>query len=96
LVIAGADDSLVPEISNGEITTNATAGQAIVSAGVSQIIINNPNVTDYTLVYVTPTSSTQNKVLYVKSKTAGQFVVGFNQPIEIDVNFNWWVIDVRQ
>ncbi|MCK4588476.1 hypothetical protein KAT60_01535, partial [Candidatus Woesebacteria bacterium] len=96
LVIARADDFLIPEISNGEITTNATAGQAIIPAGVNEIIINNPNVTDYTLVYVTPTSSTLNKVLYVKNKAPGYFIVGFNKALEIDVNFNWWVIDVRQ
>jgi len=96
LVIAGADDSLTPEVASGEITTNATAGQAIIPAGISEIIINNPNVTDYTLVYVTPTSSTLNKVLYVKNKAPGYFIVGFNEALEIDVNFNWWVIDVRQ
>ncbi|MCJ7805610.1 LamG domain-containing protein [Patescibacteria group bacterium] len=81
---------------NGTITTNATAGQAIINAGVSEITIKNPSISDYTLVYVTPTSSTLNNVLYVKSKGAGYFTVGFSNPINVDVTFNWWVIDVKQ
>ena len=81
---------------NGIITTNATAGQAIIKAGVSEITIKNPNISDYTLVYVTPTSSTMNNVLYVKSKGQGYFTVGFTNSLAVDATFNWWVIDVKQ
>jgi hypothetical protein len=96
LVIAGADATMSGTIVNGVITTNSTIGQAIIPAGVSEITIRNPKVTDYTLVYVTPTSSTANYVLYVKSKQLGQFIVGFTNPIGIDVNFNWWIVQVVQ
>ena len=78
----------------GEITTNATAGEATIPAYSTEITINNPKVTDFTLVYVTPSSSTLNNVLYVKSKEAGQFIVGFTRPVSVDVTFNWWVVDV--
>jgi len=81
------------------IQTNATAGTATIPAGVPEITINNPNVTDNTLVYVTPTSSSQNNVLYVKSKQSlaksefgkqtGKFTVGFTNPIDVDVKFNF-------
>ena len=81
---------------NGTITTNATAGQAIINAGVSEITIKNPSISDYTLVYITPSSSTLNNVLYVKSKGNGYFTVGFTNPINVDVTFNWWVIDTKQ
>ena len=82
-------------MASGNIQTNATAGKAIIPAGLNQITITNPNVTNYTLVYVTPTSSTQNNVLYVKAKDNGYFVVGFNQALDADVSFNWWVIETR-
>ncbi|HAU65692.1 TPA: hypothetical protein DCW32_04085 [Candidatus Woesebacteria bacterium] len=96
LVIAGADATESGTIIDGVITTNSTIGQAVIPAGVSEITIKNPKVTDYTLVYVTPTSTTENYVLYVKSKKAGEFVVGFTNPISIDVNFNWWIVRVTQ
>ena len=95
LVIAGADATVPATNGNGEIETNATAGQAAIAAGVTEITIKNPNISDYTLVYVTPTSTTQNNVLYVKSKGTGFFTVGFSDPLPIDVTFNWWVIDVQ-
>ncbi|MCX6712989.1 MAG: hypothetical protein NTY66_02145, partial [Candidatus Vogelbacteria bacterium] len=88
LTIAGADATSAGTIVNGVITTNSTVGQATIPAGTSEITIKNPKVTDYTLVYVTPTSCTQNNVLYVKSKQAGQFVVGFTNPLDIEVKFN--------
>jgi hypothetical protein len=96
LIIAGSEATASAELANGEIRTNATAGKAVIPAGLSEITIKNKNVTDYTLIYVTPTSSTLNNVLYVKSKEPGRFIVGFNNPIGIDVNFNWWIIDVTQ
>jgi len=95
LVIAGPDATQSGTIVDGVITTNSTIGQAVVPAGVKEITIQNPKVTDYTLVYVTPTSITNNYVLYVKSKQAGQFVIGFDQALPIDVNFNWWIVQVQ-
>ncbi len=96
LIIGAADATSSGTITNGVITTNSTVGQAVVPAGTSEITIKNLKVTDYTLVYVTPTSSTENNVLYVKSKSAGQFTVGFTNPIDIDTTFNWWIVQVAQ
>jgi len=95
LTIAGAINATAGAVINGVITTNATAGSATIPSGISEITIKNPKVTDYTLVYVTPTSTTENYVLYVKSKQAGQFTVGFTNPIDIDVYFNWWIIQAQ-
>jgi hypothetical protein len=94
LIIAGSEATTSATFAGIEIETNATAGTATLPAGSRQLTIINPNITDYTLVYVTPTSSTLNNVLYVKSKQAGQFVVGFSTAITQSVEFNWWVIDV--
>jgi hypothetical protein len=94
-VIAGSDATAAGTIVDGVITTNSTIGKAVIPAGVSEITIKNPKVTDYTLVYVTPTSDTLNYVLYVKSKVDGQFVVGFTNPLTTDVSFNWWIVQVQ-
>jgi len=51
-----------------QITTNATAGTAILPAGKTEITIVNQAVTDNSLVYLTPLSPTENKVLFVKVK----------------------------
>lgn len=97
LTIASSPDATPSGVvAGGDITTNATAGQGVIPAGVSQITITNPKVTDYTLVYVTPTSTTDNYVLYIKSKQNGQFVVGFDQALPMDVNFNWWIVQIQQ
>lgn len=82
--------------SGGVITTNSTVGSAVIPAYTGDITIKNPKINDYTLVYVTPTSTTDNYVLYIKSKQAGQFVVGFSSPLSVDVNFNWWIVQVTQ
>jgi hypothetical protein len=84
--------------------TSATAGTATIPAGSRDIIIENPKVTDNTLVYVTPLTSTQNNVLYVKTKESCSqsssytckpyFVVGFDKALTSLVEFNWWIIDV--
>jgi len=96
LVLAGSQATTSATLLSGLVTeTNATAGDAVIPSGTREITIKNPKITDRTLVYVTPTSSTLNNVLYVKAKGEGFFVVGFNQSININTTFNWWVIDVE-
>lgn len=96
-VIAGSQATTSTTLLEGLVTeTNSTIGSGIIPAGVSEITIKSPKITDYTLVYVTPTSETQNYVLYIKEKGQGYFKVGFNKTLDIDVSFNWWVIEVKQ
>jgi hypothetical protein len=94
LVIASSNLDVAEPNIEGEIETNATVGSAVIPEGVEEVKIVNENVNSYTLVYVTPTSTTLNNVLYVKGKGEGYFTVGFNNPLSVDVNFNWWVVDV--
>ena len=85
-----------PEALNNEITTNSIAGKAILPAGQLEIKINNSKLKVDSLIYVTPVSSTENKVLYVKSKDVGKFTIGFNEPpLDTDVEFNWWIIELK-
>jgi hypothetical protein len=93
LIIAGGEATTSATLAGLVTRTNATAGVAILPAGTAEMIIENPSITNYTLVYITPTSSTNNQVLYIKSKETGKFIVGFNNPIDADVSFNWWIIE---
>ncbi len=93
-IATGASES--GEIVNGEISTNSTVGKAVIATGSDEITIRNPKITDYSLIYVTPTSETQNLVLYVKEKGNGYVKVGFDRSLDIDVSFNWWIVEVSQ
>lgn len=75
-----------------EATSNATAGESILASPNTELTINSPYVTGQTLVYLTPTANTDNKVLFVKSKTEGSFTVGIDSPASSDIPFNWWII----
>ncbi len=97
LVIASAEiatDSA--QLVDGRITTNATTGSAIIPSGRKEIEILSPAITENTLIYITPTSDTKNYVLYIKAKEEGRAVVGFNRALDIDVSFNWWVVETRR
>ncbi len=83
------------EIIEGETNSNSVAGKTVLLANTELIKINNPKVTESSLIYVTPISSTQNKVLFVKSKGDGYFEIGFSEPLDSDVEFNWWIIELK-
>lgn len=67
------------------------SGRATIPTSQSEIKIENSSVTDSSLIYITPTSDTQNSVLYVKEQGEGYFKVGLGQPLEVNVNFNWLI-----
>ena len=89
--------SAAAEASNSaSIATNATAGKSVLPAGASEFTIYTPHVTANDLVYVTPLADTQNQVLYVKAKQEGEwFKVALNQPLPVDLPFNWWIIKLE-
>lgn len=95
IVATNQTSSNTDQAVEGVIETNATAGNAKISTNKSEVVIRNPEINDQTLVYVTPTSETQNQVLFVKSKESGKFVVGFLNPTQAEVSFNWWIIDAK-
>ncbi len=95
IIVAGAQDATNSAVVNGEIHTNSTVGKGVLPANSADITIRNPKVNDYTFVYITPTSNTQNNVLYIKEKGNGYFKVGFTSPIPEDTNFNWWIVQTE-
>jgi hypothetical protein len=68
IIIASREASQSGEIIPGVWVTNASAGTAVLPAGKTETIIYSPAVREESLVYLTPLSSTQNNVLYVKAK----------------------------
>ncbi|MFZ3301207.1 MAG: LamG-like jellyroll fold domain-containing protein [Microgenomates group bacterium] len=97
IIVANNIDPVATEsgiLVEGEINSNSTAGKALLAANTDVIRINNNKVSQNTLIYITPITSTQNKVLFVKSKGEGYFEVGFSDTLDTDVEFNWWIIEL--
>ncbi|MDD5481996.1 MAG: tail fiber domain-containing protein, partial [Candidatus Shapirobacteria bacterium] len=106
LVIAASENLENINIWAPGITTNASAGEAVLPVGQTDLIVYNDRLTEESMIYLTPTSDTKNQVLYIKAKVAkttteaedqsqteiSYFVVGINQPINEEVRFNWWII----
>jgi len=83
-----------------QVSSSATAGEATLPVNELELVIENNQLTEDSLVYITPTSDTLNRVLYVKSKfvdddpeTPDYFVVAVNQAVGLPIKFNWWIIN---
>ncbi|MEO0087789.1 MAG: hypothetical protein ABIK90_06920, partial [candidate division WOR-3 bacterium] len=109
IIIAEKEASRSGEIISGVFAHNATAGTAVLPAGKNEVIIYSPFISEKSLVYITPLSSTLNQVLYVKAQSpttqecrypeeenvfgCGWFKVAIDRPLPTDVRFNWWIIN---
>jgi site-specific recombinase XerD len=94
----------------GTAQSNATAGESVLVSPNTELTIESPYVTSGSLVYLTPTGNTENKVVFVKSKTScpaepdpdalqpcvPSFTVGIDTPASSDISFNWWIIELKQ
>ena len=96
LIIASGNTDLAGN-SGTKTNSNATIGVSAIAAGTIQIDILNNKVTPSTLIYVTPTSDTAGRVLYVKFKTEGVgFTVGITgEAYTSDITFNYWLVETK-
>lgn len=91
----------------GSTQSNATAGVATLTSPNTELTITSPYVTSNSLVYLTPTTNTDNKVLFVQSKVTctpatltldpnctPSFTVGIDSPASSNISFNWWIIEL--
>lgn len=76
----------------GEYSSNSLSGNSLITAGDTEIEIDNANLSPDTQVYITAIGDTQNEVLKVKSKKEKSFVVSISNPISNDLEFKWWLI----
>jgi hypothetical protein len=97
----GVDTGSIETTSPGVFVTTKTAGKAYIPAGLNQVVIRSEKITNNTLVYVTPLTSTNNQVLYIKAQTPenpltltkeGNFIVSLDFPLTQVVEFNWWIV----
>ncbi|HSW89961.1 MAG TPA: hypothetical protein VLH19_03765, partial [Patescibacteria group bacterium] len=92
-LIIASDGTLQTASNSASSTSNASTGTANIDAGETSLVIHSSQAGGNSLIYVTPTSSTNNKVLFVSSKQDGQFTVSLDSSIDHTVSFNWWVIN---
>jgi hypothetical protein len=93
LNITLANDSASTQ-SGQTATSSATIGTAILPAGTTEISIPTTQITDDSLIYVTPTTPTGNQVLYVKEKWEHKgFTIAIDSALSQDIRFNWWIIN---
>ena len=81
-------------ISDTEAIATGSAGIASINAGQKEITIHNKQVTDKSLIYITPKADTYNLVLYLIRQTPGvSFTVGINTPLYKNIQFNWFIVN---
>ena len=81
-------------VSPTEVVATGSAGTASITAYNTQVTIDNPSVTAKSLIYITPTSSTNNQVLYLLRQVPGlSFTVGLQNPSAISIPFNWIIVN---
>lgn len=85
-----------------EAYATTSAGTAFLKAFRPELTIYNNNVTENSLIYVTPKNNTDNNVLFLLRQTSnglapsyseGSFTVGVSQLIDHDVEFNWMIVN---
>jgi len=90
-------------------TDSTDAGEGTIPVGQKTVTIFNKNVHARTLVYLTNTSTTQNRTIYIaekrgcsgenveqsseKSSCQPYFKVSIDKPLDSNISFNWWIVN---
>jgi hypothetical protein len=81
-------------VSPTEVIATGSAGTASIASYQTQVTIDNQNVTDKSLIYITPTSNTNNQVLYLLKQVPGKsFTVGLQNQSFTPIPFNWIIVN---
>ena len=79
---------------SGSAVPAASAGTGSLPAQFTEVTILSSQVATNSLIYLTPLTSTGNKVLYVKQKLPGTgFIVAIDNKNNAPIDFSWWVIN---
>lgn len=74
--------------------SKASIGEATITAGQTEVIVETTAITDKSKVFVTATTSTGGQTPYVVEKTAGEsFKVKIDNPTASDITFDWFIIN---
>jgi hypothetical protein len=78
-------------LSTTEVLATGSAGTAVIRAHQTELTIDNPSVTDKSLIYVTPKS---NQIIYLMRQVPGvSFTIGVSSPSVVDIPFNWIIVN---
>ena len=81
-------------VSPTEVVATGSAGTASITPYQTQVTIDNSLVTDKSLIYITPTSNTNNQVLYLLKQVPDEsFTVGIQDPSQTAIPFNWMIVN---
>lgn len=92
LIVAAPEDDKNIEVKN-QTDSNSLAGNSKLASGQKEIVITNNNVSSTSQVYVTATKGGKNQNLQVLSKSDKSFTIGFDSPLNEEVEFKWWIIN---
>jgi len=105
LIIANENNTPISS-SSAQIASNASAGTATLPSGKTELTIQSDKLTPNSLVYLTPNGSTQNQVVYVRSKLTptpeqatssaqikSQFTIAIDTALSVDLPISWWIIN---
>lgn len=73
---------------------NVSNGKSMIKSGSTSTIIYSDTINSNSIVQITPTSNTQNQILFIEKQSKGFFKVSINQRLENDITFNWSVSDL--
>lgn len=65
---------------------------ALLPKGHTEVTISDKSVTPQSSILITPTSSTYNQVLYINNQDDGYFTVKIEEEQNIDIKFNWAIL----
>lgn len=79
-------------VSNTEVIATGSAGTTSIAPHQNAVTIDNPNVTDNSLIYITPVGTDQTP--YLERQTSGKsFTVGIPAASANATNFNWLIVN---
>lgn len=94
LIIASLEEEKLPVNLNAELLTNAKTGQGILAAGEKEVTVYNQNVSNDKQIMIVPSGDTQNRILYLSAKRAGEwFKVAIDKTVDTEIKFSWWIVD---
>lgn len=81
-------------VSENQAIASGSAGTAILRANTQELTIINLEVTEKSLIYITPTADTNGSIIFLsRKKDQESFTVGINKSIIQDIPFNWIIIN---
>ena len=81
-------------VSPTEIVATGSAGTSVINTYQTELTIDNALVTAKSLIYITPTSNTNNQVLFLLRQVPGvSFTVGLENPSDKPLPFNWIIVN---